>query len=172
MSQLTDFYRELGTDARGRTLGDLWAFSLEELEGVHDFIQWVFPLAEASQYNPDAPILTASDRAAFREHSELRSNLRRSFEVFLAFLGLKWESGRVVETADWADRSGVWRHPNHNWLRITRVLTSLRLLGLEAESRAFFLYLQGLRHSGRSGITDARFSFWERASPSDGDPAV
>ena len=66
MSDLIAFYRGLAPDSEGRTLADLWAFSDREMEDIHDFIQWMFPLREPSRFNPDAPLLTAADIAAFQ----------------------------------------------------------------------------------------------------------
>src|SRR5207248_2299612 len=83
-------------------------------------------------------------------------------DVFLRFLGLHREDGRIVKSDDF-DRRGVFQGPDHNWLRITRVLTSTRLLGLEDESRAFFEFLRRERDGGRSGITAESFRYWERA---------
>jgi len=88
MSRLVDFYRGLGTDIEGRLLEDILAWNDDELEEVHDFIQWLFPLPEPSQYNPDAPLLTKEDIAAFKSDPVLQANLMRSFERILAFLGL------------------------------------------------------------------------------------
>jgi hypothetical protein len=44
MSQLLAFYRGEGTDAEGRFLKDIWTWTDDDLEAVHDFIQWLFPL--------------------------------------------------------------------------------------------------------------------------------
>ena len=128
MSRLVEFYRGVAVGSEGRRLADLWAYSDGEMEDVHDFIQWMFPLREPSRFNPDAPLVTDADIEAFRADPALRDALRRSFGRFLAFLGLAIESGRVVEGPDFARRPEVWRYPNHNWLRITRVLASTRML--------------------------------------------
>jgi hypothetical protein len=164
MSQLIDFYRGTGRDARGRALADIWAYSDDDLESVHDFIQWLFPLREPSAFNPRAPLLTDSEIAEFRSSPELHANLIRSFGVFLAFLGLIYKDGSVAKGPDFDSKSEVWRYPNHNWLRITRVLTSTRLLGLEAMSRSFFEFLKDMRDGGRSGITADTFRYWEQAA--------
>ena len=58
---LLRFYRLEGPDARGRTLPEIWAWDAARLEGVHDYIQWLFPLPEPSAFNPHAPILTHGD---------------------------------------------------------------------------------------------------------------
>src|SRR5260370_19373303 len=68
MSRLVDFYRGEATDREGRFLRDLWAWGDDDLEAVHDFIQWLFPLPEPSRYNPDAPLLTDENIAPFRAH--------------------------------------------------------------------------------------------------------
>jgi mannose-6-phosphate isomerase-like protein (cupin superfamily) len=164
MSRLTEFYRGTGTDVEVRTLEQLWAYTDEQLEGLHDFIQWMFPLRTPSRFNSRAPLMTDADIAEFRAEPKLRANLLRSFEVFLRFLGLRRERGRVVKRDDFEQR-GVFHGPDHNWLRITRVLTSTRLLGLEAESHAFFEFLRSERDSGRSGITAESFRYWENAVP-------
>src|SRR5438874_20180 len=53
--KLLRFYSGEGTDDRDRTIADIWCYSHNELEGVHDYIQWLFPLAERSAFNPAAP---------------------------------------------------------------------------------------------------------------------
>ncbi len=164
MSRLTNFYRGTGTDDRGRTFNDIWAYSDDDLEGVHDFIQWIFPLRERSRFNSRAPVVTDADVAEFRDDPDLRRNLGKSFDVFLAFLGLIYQDGRVLRGRDHEAKSEVWRFPNHNWLRITRVLSSTRMLGLEVESSAFFDFLKALKESGHSGITADTFGYWERAA--------
>src|SRR3954471_23369498 len=112
MSRLTDFYRGFGTDAEGRTLGEVWSFDDDRLKDVHDFIQWLFPLREPSRFNPSAPLLTDADVAEFRSDPELRENLLRSFEVFLAFLGLRLADGRVDRAPDFDRKADALRRPN------------------------------------------------------------
>jgi hypothetical protein len=164
MSHLVEFYRGTTPDTEGRTLAEIWAFSDEEMEDVHDFIQWMFPLREPSQFNPDAPLVTDADMAEFRGDPALRAALARSFERFLAFLGLSFDSGQVSEAADFASKDTVWRYPNHNWLRITRVLASTRMLGLEAQSLAFFAFLEKVRDRPGSRIDARTFRFWSDAA--------
>jgi hypothetical protein len=164
VSQLIDFYRGEGTDAEGRRLDDILAWSNGRLEAVHDFIQWLFPLPEPSRFNADAPLLTPEDIAAFRQDPALRANLRRSFERILLFLGLQEQDGEVVEGPNLVRRAqDVWDHPNHNWLRVTRILRSLRLLGLEAEAQALYRRLEEFHANRRFPIRDDTFRFWTGA---------
>ena len=165
MSRLVEFYRGQAPDSEGRSLREIWAWGDDELEAVHDFIQWLFPLPEPSRFNPDAPLLTAEDIAAFKADLFLRGQLRRSFERILSFLGLALARGsEVVEGPNFAARvPDVWAHPNHNWLRITRILKSLRLLGLEAEAQALYARLHALHGSRRYPIGNDTFRYWTDA---------
>ena len=97
MSRFVNFHRGLGTDTEGRLLTDILAWPDDDFEAVHDFIQWLFPLPEPSQFNPDTPLLTKDDTAAFKSNSVLHANLMKSFERILAFLGLALSEGKVVQ---------------------------------------------------------------------------
>jgi hypothetical protein len=165
MSQLLDFYRGDATDSEGRWLRDLWTWDDNSLEAVHDFIQWLFPLPEPSQFNPDAPLLTPADIAAFRADKGLRANLRRSFELILTFLGLtRAKDGTIAEGPNFTSRAAdVWTMPNHNWLRITRILRSLTLLGLESDAQALYACLHGFYQSRRFPIPEMTFRYWTAA---------
>src|SRR5438552_9437961 len=138
MSRLLEFYAGQATDREGRRLADILSWDDEELEMVHDFIQWLFPLPEPSRFNSDAPLLTADDIAAFRADPQLRANLAKSFDRMLRFLGLvQNENGSVSSGPNLTERQRhVWAFANHNWLRITRILRSLTLLGLADHARA------------------------------------
>jgi hypothetical protein len=160
MSPLIEFYRGTGLDGSRRRLADVRRFSDVEMELHHDYIQWLFPLREPSQFNAYAPLLTAEEIEAFRSDPELREQVRASFTRFLRFAGLKYAGGEVRPASD---HLPVFECPNHNWLRITRIITSLRLLGLETEAQAFFEALEWLYESG-TGITDDTFEYWRDAA--------
>jgi hypothetical protein len=125
MSRLLDFYRGLATDTEGRLLEDILAWHDNDLEAVHDFIQWLFPLPEPSQFNADAPLLTDEDIAAFKGDELLRANLMKSFERILGFLGLAMAQAEVVEGQNFTVRvPDAWAVPNHNWLRKSGITLS------------------------------------------------
>jgi hypothetical protein len=165
MSRLLDFYRGDGTDTEGRRLGEILAWDDDELEAVHDFVQWLFPLPEPSRFNPDAPLLTAEDIAAFRTEPLLRTNLLQSLGRFLAFLGLiQKPDGTVAEGPTFAARvADVWAYPNHNWLRITRLLRCLRLLGLEDRARSLYAWLESQYRASKYPIPPDTFRYWTEA---------
>ncbi len=165
MSRLIDFYRGQARDSEERRLEEIWDWDDDSLEAVHDFIQWLFPLPEPSNFNPDAPLLSEQDIHAFRSDSNLQGRLVRSFERILRFLGLAQKpDGTVMEGSNFTARlPEVWAYPNHNWLRITRILRSLTLLGLEKQAQALYDRLAGMHRSQRFPISEETFHYWTAA---------
>lgn len=176
-SEILAFYSCRTKDPRGRRLHDIQRWPDDLLELNHDFIQWMFPLLEPSPVNPEAPILDHATIGEFKANPEMQNNLRESFLRMLAFYGfeLNVENGLAVRRRpDFPGQSKGWLCPgNHNHLRITRILKSLRLLGLEAEAHAFFkclseLYAEETAHA-IPRITATTFQFWSAATE---DPQV
>jgi len=167
-TRLLDFYQGRGTDHRGRTLSDVQRFPVDMLEHEHDFIQWLFPLRTPSPVNPEAPILSEGDVARFRADERLKAALRQSFEVMLDFYGLVMEKGSGPVTIRRGDTFGQrgqnWLTPgNHNFLRITRILKSLTILGEEDLARAFLESLTAIFDDYRGIIGDRTWRFWREA---------
>ena len=165
MSRIIDFYRGINTDTEGRSLAEILSWTDDELEIVHDYIQWLFPLPEPSQFNPDAPLLTDDDIATFNAEKVLHGNLLQSFERIIRFLGLSMGSnGTIVAGESFSERSqDVWLFPNHNWLRISRILRSLTLLGCDAQARAVYAWLSETYSSRRFPISAETFQYWTDA---------
>jgi hypothetical protein len=173
MSRLIEFYRGTAPDREGRTLAQIWDFSDEEMEDYHDFIQWLFPLPEPSQYNPYAPLLTEEDVTAFRTEATLRDHLLRSLDRFLEFVGLVRRENCIEPGPAFDQKREVWTRPNHNWLRITRVLHCLRMLGLEDQGRQLFSSLENLNQRGAAQISPSTLAYWQNATfprPSGSSP--
>jgi len=164
------FYDGQEPDDRGRYLSEIQAWPDERIEAVHDFIQWMFPLAERSGANPAAPILDDDTIRQFRSRPELRDRLKVSFLRMLRFYGLRYNSAATVERAEnFPERSRNWLSPwNHNHLRITRILKSLRILGLEREATAFFECLAGIYYDQTTAclktISEETFCYWRSAA--------
>jgi hypothetical protein len=165
---LVAFYLGRSTDSRGRTLDEIQSWDDCRLETVHDYIQWLFPLTEGSGSNPNAPVLDDAQIATFRTSDDLKGRLLDSFKVMLSFYGLECddtsESPKIMK-ADWFElRKAHWLTPmNHNYLRITRILKSLQLLGLEEYARAFLTFLEQLYKEEGKQIGDTTFFYWKSA---------
>jgi hypothetical protein len=168
-SALVAFYRGDGRDHRGRLLSHIYGFSFDELERHHDYIQWLFPLPEPSGANADAPLLSKEDIAAFESDDEsLRKALLQSFRMMMRFYGLDLWEGRpdikVARGTRFAERRDVWlTRGNHNFLRISRILRSLTLLGLGAHATAFLKCLEGIYAENAGTIGETTMGYWRRA---------
>ena len=136
-----------GRDGRGRSLAEVLAFDDAHIERVHDFIQWLFPLAEPSRAVPGAPVLGAAEATAIRADPAARAGLLAARDRMLRFY-----SG-----------TDGWRTAfDHNHLRITRILTSLRdLVGLE-EAEAFHEAVLRLNDRAGSPVNPGSLDYWRR----------
>lgn len=166
--KLLAFYRGEGTDGRGRRLAEILAWADDDLEDVHDYIQWLFPLPEPSPVNPGAPLLDAKAIAEFRSDAELRARLLASFTRMLRFYGVAIEGGSVHELPNCVERAKNWLSPgNHNHLRITRILRCAALCGLQTEACAFFEWLSIVYDRQRAktwpAISPNTFDYWRNA---------
>ncbi|CAE7791797.1 DEK1 [Symbiodinium sp. CCMP2456] len=189
---LLAFLRGFGPGPEGKDIEDILAWTLDDWENRHNYIQWLFPTDEESEYHPEAPVLTPEIQEQMLVDSAVEDSLIRSFEKFMQFLGLQITyldeepqevavaavnslstlSGasevspqtpsdvparKVAVTVRKASsfrsrRIDCWvvncPEGNHNWFRISRVLISLRLLGLLDEAEAFYLCLEQLWADG------------------------
>lgn len=147
MSALTDFLSGEGVDAAGRSLADVLAFDDAALESRHDFIQWLFPLPDGSAAVPGSPVLTDQDAAAIRSDPRALANLTAAAERLQDF---------YAQTHGWRATF------DHNHLRITRIIRSLRLLRGDAAADAFrdgVLALLG----DKPLVNPRSLDFWKRA---------
>lgn len=169
-SALLRFYRGAGADHRGRSLADIRAFDTDRLEGTHDFIQWLFPLPEPSGANPHAPILSREDVAAFAAEAGLREELRASLDVMLRFYGLRREgsdeAAAIARGPGYASRSAEWLDRSHNFLRLSRILRCLALLGCAPEARSLLACLEGIAAENRWAVGSDTLGHWRRAAAS------
>jgi hypothetical protein len=133
--RLLAFYRGFEPDGAGRLISEVWAFSFDELEFHHDFIQWIFPLAQPSRFNPSAPLITAYDCYAFDTDRDLRRRAMRSLDLMLAFYGFERAEADIVPGSNFTERCNNWAWPkDHNHLRLSRMVQSLRLMTFNTEA--------------------------------------
>jgi hypothetical protein len=168
---LVAFYRDGARDDEGHTLAEILAWDDDRLEAIHDFIQWLFPLPEPSGANPAAPILDPLTIGIFRGSVAMQNRLRQAFDRMLRFYGLRQAStpsGIAIERApNFDNRAQNWLRPmNHNHLRLTRILRSTLLLGLEAESKALFHALNATYREFPDRIPARTHAFWSSAAQS------
>lgn len=135
-----------GMDGAGRRFADILAFDDAQLERHHDYIQWLFPLHEPSRAVPGSPVLHQDSIAALRGSSAARERMHRAARRMLAF---------YRDTNHWR------RQFDHNHLRITRIIRSLRLICGDAEADRFKAEILAL--AGDAPIDPTAHRFWEEA---------
>ena len=135
-------------DHRGRLLSMLWKQTDDDAENSHDYIQWMFPLDEPSQAVNGAPVLNDFDIDEIRENQLAIGNLEESASWFLGFL----------------ERNDHWIvNYDHNHLRITRAIKSLRLQASDLVADAFRSKVIELAGDNLSLIDQKARDFWASA---------
>lgn len=148
MSPVVNFLHGMGTDAAGRTLETVLGLSDAELEHRHDFIQWLFPLPEPSSAVPASPVLTAADIEALKGSPTAGANLAKAAQRMLTFY----------------ERTDRWRRPSdHNHLRITRIIKSLRLLHGDQAADAFHRHVTKLVDDSAAPVSAVSRRYWAAA---------
>ncbi len=166
---LVPFYRGLEPNNNAVTLDQILAWDDGQLESVHNYIQWLFPLTTPSGPNPTAAILDNPTIQTFKGDPALQNQVLRSFRRMLAFYGLQMNEATkaITRAPNFNARMAVWLiDPNghHNFLRITRIIRSTDLLGLPDYSRSFFAIMQDIeQREGRGIISAYTLNRWREA---------
>ena len=162
-SALIKFFRGDGTDHAGRTIDDILALDDFWLEHTHDYLQWLFPVPEPSQYNARVPVLTKEDIAWFRTDRHLRTQQIRALDRMLAFYGLERRGGEIAPLPALNMKSHIWLKPaGHNHLRITRIIRSLQYCSQPA--LALTLQSAVIELGETVGqVSNKSIEFWRRA---------
>jgi len=129
-------------------LSHIWQFTDKEIESCHDYIQWVFPLEQESGAVPNAPVATKQDVAHIKSSAIAISNLKQSADWFYQFL---------CRNEQWL---GI---ANHNHLRITRLIKSLRLLVGDAFANDMYIKIVRLAENSNARINTLTLEFWRHA---------
>jgi hypothetical protein len=105
----------------------------------------MFPLSEASSSNFNAPVLLASEIDEIRSSMLCQQNLAASAAWILSFF-------QRTEL--------IFQYTNHNHLRVTRIVKSLRLLHSDQAADQFKQALLSLIETRRARINPITVAFW------------
>ena len=120
----------------------------------------MFPLEVKSGMVARAPIVTPEDTALFASEKGLQLVVLEMLDIMLCFYGLKRSKKGIKVQNERLMRFSL-RPYNHNLLRVSRILRSLRLLGCGSESVALFEVLEG--SLGQVEGLKRTFTFWHKA---------
>jgi len=145
VTEIVSFLEGKAPDHRGRILAMLLQQTDHQAETTHDYIQWLFPLNEPSRSVNGVPVLTELEIDEIRQISLAQANLAKSARWFLGFL----------------ERNDHWIIKyNHNHLRITRVIKSLRLLASDKAADEFRDKVLALAVDNLNLIDQKARGFW------------
>lgn len=142
------FLQGADKDASERTLEEVLEHDDVWLEREHNYIQWLFPLQEESQQVHDAPILSPEDVDVLRKDTNAIANQKRAVERMLQF---------YKNNDHWLTAM------DHNHLRITRILKSVRLLQSLEAAEVIYNELSELAHEAGDPIDPKNFAYWTDA---------
>jgi hypothetical protein len=127
-SEVFIFLTGTNSDRSGRMVDTILQEDDVYWDNTHDFIQWLFPLTEPSRSVRNAPVLTHDEIEQIKESETAQANIQRSVLRYKEFLAgtTKWRGGY-----------------DHNHLRISRVIKSLRLLVGDEAANGFKYWVAG-----------------------------
>jgi hypothetical protein len=174
------FYMGVGYDGSGRHPTHYYMASRTAWGRNHDMIQWAFPLNVPSQFNPNAPLLDLEQLKQDPFLKELKLTQLCMLYFYLGSVGIGIH--RTLDTAlgDLVETDGViytffpfaldngmsyqtFTEENHQHLRMTRVLTSLRLFGHNYIALQLGEFLLQLAEENPQMINNTTREFWLKA---------
>lgn len=166
---MLDFYEEKTRNPSDYSISQIWNFSNEELEEHHDFIQYLFPTKEQSQYASASTAITHQEIFLFKSNPVLMQKYKKSLEIMSSFYGLRYDKNKhsFSFAHNHRDRFRQWITPgNHNFLRLTRILKSLHLMELSTEAISLFNCLNSIYDYGANAATigEKTYSYWAQAA--------
>ena len=147
------------------TLHESWFGDFDRLEMHHGYIQWLFPVFENAGMNFESEPLTKASAKAIRENEDASRRVLKSYKLMLNFYGLQLmdeTTGNVAPDPTVYER-GIdnLNYSGHNWLRISRIITSLGELGFHRYKAPFLEALRAEVEGGRLANAASSFhNFW------------
>ena len=166
---IVSFYLRQGGGPRGLTFDRVLQLSDQDLERRHDYIQWIFPTFQRSEAVPESPTLSVEDALELRASPEARQRAMQALVRMLTFYGMALEDDPEEPTIGLSSelfrrRRQFWLTPgNHNYRRITRMLTSLQILGCALYAKALFDCLEVCYRECGGMIGPQAMGHWQRA---------
>jgi len=141
-------FLEGGFDYKNRTVPEIIAQDDDWLESTHDYIQWLFPLDVASGSNKFSPVLLIDEILLIAESKKAQQSLQKSIDRMKAFYMM---NDHWIKAYD------------HNHLRITRIIKSLRLLTTGKKADEFKDWLFYRLGEQQVLISEKSKHFWQQA---------
>lgn len=147
--RIFNFFSGFDTDHAGRTVHDYHAMSNDDLEKIHDYIQWAFPTRQPSQCQAaNAPLLNDEAVELMKNDTRATGNYYRMYIKIVSF---------YIDNKHWLVEF------DHNHLRITRIIESTaEIFDIETAEQFSRIILNCNARAG-SPVNNKSVTFWLRA---------
>ena len=175
------FYQnKLASKPDGALVDDMhkqWDGDFERLEMHHGYIQWIFPVFENAGMNFESKPLSKSGAAIIRADPAAQQRVIQSYRMMLKFYGLALadeSSGALERHSDerlYKTMMGNLNQSSHNWLRVSRIITSLGELGFRRYKKPLIEALRKEVDAGAlSNAAQSLDNFWAPLVEAEGTP--
>lgn len=161
MNPAIKFYTARGCDNHGRGIADYLYMTASEWDHTHDVIQWAFPTHVASAYNPNAPLIAPGELKGFYDLKSLQAIQFSLLYFYLRSIGIKYDE--ASKGFYLLDGGYNFDQTSHQHLRITRVITSLRLFQQEELASKFGAFMLQLASQHPERINNTTVEYWKGA---------
>ena len=178
MKDLIGFYLGENPNDSGDSFASILRWTDAQLELGHTYIQWLFPLDVPSEIVRNSPVITQQQIDEFLKSSFLQSRMAMAFGRMSGFYGFTVVDGedgkcQIVKADDFDLKSRYWISPNnHNYKRLTRIMTSMNMLGHRELAKALQDFLAKLFENYPSKIGLITYTYWIDAVPEQGEENV
>jgi|GEM_PF-2948598 len=175
--ELIGFQLAAVPDIHGNYIDDLWANDNQWMEDQHNYVQWWFPIETIGMGDGiKAPRFLPSTTAILTKNPQILASvqgiMRESFSRKARFWGQKLIYERNASSVKLEKLEGDdekwernWIKKTHNYLRMSRFLTSLRLFGLIPERDALWEYLTAVKDKeDNADLTKSYEGYWKKAA--------
>jgi len=147
MNKIYDFLTG-GVDHAGRTHAFICDQPDEWIESTHDFIRWLFPIADERSRGASIPDLTDEEVEMIKQSEEAQKAMLLSASRMRRF---------------WSKNQHWVTEHDHNHLRITRCIKSLRLLVGDEEAQKMKVWISSVLGPNAKLISKSSLKYWKEA---------
>ena len=162
------FFKGIEDERIPHTVDQVEAFTDDDMEMYHDFIQWIFPSILPSNQHPEAPVISGNFADILAADQCALHNYCRTCRRYLKYLNFECKGDGEVRLCAGDDATpeehdkDFYYLPRHNYLRITRALISLRLTGHEKCSQHLYAaLLQSLQYAPLHCVGNITLLYWK-----------
>ena len=146
--------------------GDIVNFTDDDMERYHDFIQWIFPTSQPSRFYFKAPTIDEHFAVMLHRNPCALQNYCKSCRRYLQYMDFDCSGDGNIHTYR-GDRP-FYGLPYHNFLRMTRMLQSLRETGHpQCSANLFTQMMTILRATPDHPVSNTTIAYWQGTQQND-----